>query len=219
MILERQWLHVVGVAALLAALAWADRAIPALGTGAWLGPSTRAWVAAGVLAAIAHHVWVVLWWRLELHRAAASRVFGDRAFRVYAVGFVALAFARIGTTVAAGIANRDSVPLPPAVAWPVAVLLLLPPGWLLLSIARYFTFTHALGADHFFPEHRERPLCREGIFRYVPNAMYTVGAFVLWAPAIACASWAALALATFNHAYLWVHYYALEKPDMARIYG
>jgi len=30
---------------------------------------------------------------------------------------------------------------------------------------------------------------------------------------------AALAVALFNHLYIWVHYYATELPDMARIYG
>ena len=29
----------------------------------------------------------------------------------------------------------------------------------------------------------------------------------------------ALAVALFQHAYIWVHYYCTEKPDMRRIYG
>jgi hypothetical protein len=49
--------------------------------------------------------------------------------------------------------------------------------------------------------------------------MYTIGFLGLWAAALAFASWTALLLAAFNHAYIWVHYFATEKPDMARIYG
>jgi len=30
---------------------------------------------------------------------------------------------------------------------------------------------------------------------------------------------AALVLAAFCHAYIWVHYFCTEKPDMKRIYG
>ena len=32
------------------------------------------------------------------------------------------------------------------------------------------------------------------------------------------ASVAALAVALFNHLYIWVHYFATERPDMQRIY-
>ena len=94
-----------------------------------------------------------------------------------------------------------------------------PVVWLMVSIARWFGFAHALGADHFFEEHRRVGICRQGIFRYVPNPMYTVGFLIIWAPALALASQAALLLAAFNHAYIWVHYHCTEKPDMRRIYS
>ena len=33
------------------------------------------------------------------------------------------------------------------------------------------------------------------------------------------ASAAGLVAAAFNHLYIWVHYFATERPDMLRIYG
>ena len=30
---------------------------------------------------------------------------------------------------------------------------------------------------------------------------------------------AALCLALFNHLYIWIHYFATERPDMQRIYS
>jgi hypothetical protein len=42
---------------------------------------------------------------------------------------------------------------------------------------------------------------------------------ILWVPGLWWASPAALVVALFNHLYIWVHYYATERPDMRRIYG
>ena len=41
----------------------------------------------------------------------------------------------------------------------------------------------------------------------------------LWGIALFAGSLAALAAALFQHAYIWVHYYCTEAPDMALIYG
>jgi hypothetical protein len=208
---EGQGLHLAALASLIAVLTWVTLAFPSLRQG-------RAWLAAGVAAAVAHQVWVLVWWRLELHLRAVSRRLGAAGFRIFGAGFVLLALVRFATVVGAGLATPSSVAIPRAVAWPVAALLGVPVVWLLHSIARHFGFARALGGDHFFQAHREAGLCSAGIFRYVPNAMYTVGFLAPWAVGIACASSPALLLAAFNHAYIWVHYFATEKPDMDRIY-
>ena len=44
--------------------------------------------------------------------------------------------------------------------------------------------------------------------------MYVLGFFMLWVPAFLFQSTAAMVIAAFSHAYIWVHYYATEKPDM-----
>jgi protein-S-isoprenylcysteine O-methyltransferase Ste14 len=91
--------------------------------------------------------------------------------------------------------------------------------YLLYSVGRYFTFERAFGADHFDPAVRMLPLVRAGIFRFTPNAMYVFGFLLLWIPALWWGSAAGLAAAIFNHAYIWVHYVATERPDLRRLYG
>ena len=83
---------------------------------------------------------------------------------------------------------------------------------------RYFTFRRALGVDHFDPSYHSRPLVRQGIFRFTRNGMYIFGLLMAWLPGLWYASAAGLVLALFNHAYVWVHYFATERPDMKRIY-
>ena len=75
------------------------------------------------------------------------------------------------------------------------------------------------GIDHFDERHRNEPLVKKGIFRFTSNSMYSFGFLTLWVIAIAGASWAALIVALFSHAYIWVHYFCTERPDMNVIYG
>ena len=89
----------------------------------------------------------------------------------------------------------------------------------LYSIHRYFGFKRALGIDHFDESYRNKPMETRGIFRYTSNAMYSFGILFLWLPGLLLASEAALLMALFNHIYVWVHFYTLEKPDMQIMYG
>jgi hypothetical protein len=219
LVFEGQVLHgLLAVALVVGALA-ISRAVDDTTAGAWLGVPSAGWLRLGIAVAIAHQVWVCVWWRLEYHLAIPSRALGARAFRIYAAGFAVLAICRIFTVVALGVANHDTFAIPEGVRWPLVVVMGALVAWLFDSVHRYFGFEHAVGADHFFESHRSQGICREGIFRYLPNAMYTVGFLILWAPAIGCRSSGAVLLAAFNHAYIWVHYLATERPDMRRIYG
>jgi hypothetical protein len=49
--------------------------------------------------------------------------------------------------------------------------------------------------------------------------MYVFGFLLFWIPALWFASAAALCAALFNHVYIWVHYFATERPDMQHIYA
>ena len=40
--------------------------------------------------------------------------------------------------------------------------------------AVYFGITRASGADHFIPSYRDKNLEKRGIYKYIPNVMYTV---------------------------------------------
>jgi len=87
------------------------------------------------------------------------------------------------------------------------------------SVRRYFGMARAAGADHFFPQYREMALVKEGIFRFTENGMYIYAFLLFWAIAIGFDSSAALVVAAFSHAYIWVHFYATERPDMQYLYA
>jgi len=59
----------------------------------------------------------------------------------------------------------------------------------------------------------------QAAFRYSGNAMYTFAFMILWAIALWTQSRAALALALFQHAYIWVHFYCTEAPDLEVLYS
>ena len=87
-----------------------------------------------------------------------------------------------------------------------------------VSVQRQFGMQRAAGADHFDSRYREMPLVEKGIFRFTSNGMYLFGFFLFWAVAVGFNSAAALVVAAFSHLYIWVHFYATEKPDMEFIY-
>jgi len=49
--------------------------------------------------------------------------------------------------------------------------------------------------------------------------MYLYAFLLFWAIAVGLNSIAALIVAAFSHVYIWVHYYATEKPDMDILYN
>ncbi len=87
------------------------------------------------------------------------------------------------------------------------------------SVSRYFGMARAAGADHFSARYRDMPLVRQGIFRFTDNGMYLYAFLLFWAVAIGLNSLAALVVAAYSHAYIWIHFYATEKPDMLYIYS
>ena len=130
-----------------------------------------------------------------------------------------LFLARPVSIILLAISNAGSIALSPALRVIASLLLFLPLPYLMHSVLKYFGVKRALGIDHFDPAARNLPMVTQGIFKYVGNAMYTVGFLALWIPGILWASKAALLSAAFSHLYIWVHYFTVEKPDMAVIYG
>jgi len=217
LIFEKQLAHAVLLGILLILLSLASR-LSGFWEGEFLGLTTRSWLYISVANTILHQVYVWLCWRSQLHLSLMTRVLGQSAFRVYAVGFGILIILRPILVTGLAVSNRNTIHADTAVMQVIAVILLVPTVYLLYSIIRYFSFTRALGVDHFDESYRSRPLVREGIFRFTPNSMYFFGFLVLWAPAIYFSSAAAVSFAAFSHLYIWVHYHCTEKPDMARIY-
>ena len=209
--------HLLFLAAMLPG-AWA-LAEPALGDNQWLGVEDRWWFAAAIAAPIVHQVVVALLWRAQLCRSALTRLFGDAGLSVWGAIFFPLLMARPLLAIAVGLADPGSLSLPAAVRVPLGLALLVPAVWTMHSIVRYFGFARALGGDHFFERYRTMPMVREGAFKYSSNAMYTFVFLGLWSIALIAGSQAALALALFQHAYIWVHWYCTEQPDGVLLYG
>ncbi|MEE8141672.1 MAG: methyltransferase, partial [Planctomycetota bacterium] len=158
-------------------------------------------------------------WRSQLCFSTVTERLGPNGFKIYAVVFMVLLLLRPVVMIALGISDEGSLPLPAVVRVIVPLLLAVPAIYTLYSVARYFGFYRAMGADHFDPVYRSVPLVKEGIFRFTRHSMYSFGFLLFWLIAFAFASRAALVTSLFAHAYIWVHYFCTEKPDMELIYG
>ncbi len=203
-----QLLHLFLLAVLLIATFW-------LVNPKDLGATARTWFIASIAIPIVHQVFVWLAWRSELCFAAITK---DR-FRLYGVVFMVMLVSRPLAVLALAISDRGSIGLPVAVRIAAPILMAIPAIYTFYSIAKYFSFSRAMGIDHFDPAYRNASLVKDGIFGWTSNAMYVFGFFIFWVIAIAFASRAALVVAGFSHAYIWVHYFCTEKPDMNFIYG
>jgi hypothetical protein len=171
---------------------------------------------AAIAIPIAHQVFVWLAWRIELRSSTVSRTMGLQSYLV--IFFVLLAGRPVSVLVLAWMdAGSLGLPMLPRVIMTTAFGLA--SIYLGYSLKRYFGFERAAGADHFDSRYRDMPIVREGIFRFTSNGMYVYGFLMLWAIAIGFNSTAALIVTAFNHAYIWVHFYATEKPDMNYLYG
>lgn len=211
-----QLAHALILAGLLAG-AWA--AAGAMGDGTWLGISGTTWFAAAIAVPIVQQVAVALLWRAQLCFSLLTRIFGDRGFVVWGVVFLPLLVARPLLVVAVGLADPGPLPVPVGGTSVVGALMLVPAVWAMHSVKTYFGFARALGGDHFFERYRAMPMVREGAFGYSSNAMYSFVFVGLWGLALLTHSRAALAVALFQHAYIWVHWYCTEQPDGVVLYG
>jgi voltage-gated potassium channel Kch len=184
-----------------------------------IGISVQAWFVIALVVPIVHQVYVWLAWRSQLCFGTVTKRFGDHAFVIYQVVFMFLLLARPVSLTMLAIADHDSLALSVPIRIAVCTILGLPAAYGMYSVVRYFGMARAAGKDHFDANFRSEPLVKQGIFRYTSNAMYAIVFLGVWVIAIAAASWAALVAAGFSHAYIWVHYYCTERPDMKVIYG
>ncbi len=165
---------------------------------------------------VVHQIFVWLAWRLELQYAAISKSIG---FQGYLVLFFLLFSGRFFSLLTLAWVDRGSLNLHILHLAIVTTLLALPGIYAMYSVKRYFGMARAAGADHFDRRYRDMPLVREGIFRFTSNGMYLYAFLLFWAIAVGLNSTAALTVAAFSHVYIWVHYYATEKPDMNFLYN
>ncbi|MDV4144486.1 MULTISPECIES: phosphatidylethanolamine N-methyltransferase family protein [Shimia] len=184
-----------------------------------LGLDAARWAMIGIAFAILHQVIVAIGFRLQLHCNLLSRLFGRWDMAIWAALFMPLLVAR--PVFVSLVGWTDSVPITESRGVEIALglALLAPAIWGMHSVLVHFTIPRAFGGDHFRDEIAALPLVSKGVFRYVDNAMYGVVFLGLWGIALLFGSWNALILAAFQHAYIWVHMYTVEGPDMAWIYG
>lgn len=165
---------------------------------------------------IAHQVYVWLTWRIELKSQAVTNSIG---MKIYLVIFFILLISRPITFLFLAWADRESLGLEMVLRTIISMAFLLPAIYAMYSVIKFFGFVRAAGADHFDEKYRNMPLVKKGMFKYSSNSMYVFAFLMFWGIAIAFDSKAALLAGAFSHAYIWVHYWATEKPDMTYLYG
>lgn len=214
---HRQHWHLISLVILLP-ITWGFSA-PVLGRGSWLGiqDTTLFWLAVGI--PIVHQIVVWIVFRLQMGWATFSKLFGRADLFVWGVIFLPLLVLRAIFVFGLAKSTQESLFLPEYISFLLAILLLLPALYTLWSVLKYFGLMRAMVGDHFRIRYRKMPLVDQGIYQYSSNAMYAFAFFLLWAIALIQQSQAALSVALFQHAYIWVHYWCTEKPDMEIIYG
>jgi len=215
---EGQLLHFIALA-ILTFLVLSSFEMPGFKKGYFLGISTSIWVLFSIANAIIHQIYVWFCWRAELSGKLLSKWLGPNSFKMYSVLFIILIVLRPISIFSLGWANRGTLEINLWASYSISLVLLVFAIYCMYSIAHYFSFQRAFGIDHFDKTFQSEPLVRQGIFRWTPNAMYVFGFFALWIPAFLFQSAAAIIVAGFSHVYIWVHFFATEKPDMLRIYG
>ncbi len=171
------------------------------------------WLAIGI--PIVHQIFVWITWRLELK----SNLISDSLKpNIYLVIFFLLLLARPIVFLFLAYADKETLGLGIVVRIVVSLIFLIPAIYTMYSIKKYFGFVRAAGGDHFDSKYRDMPLVKKGIFKYSSNSMYVFGFLMFWGIAIAFDSKATLLAAAFNHAYIWVHYFSVEKLNMKYLY-
>lgn len=219
LIFERQWLHLLLLGAMLVGAWFAARSCPCVQRGAMCGVSSWTWFWVAIEIPIIHQIYVWFCWRSELHYGLITRVFGRLGFTLYSAGFLIFLVARFAAVLILAVATSDSIIFSATALKILAGCCLVPSLYLGYSVVRYFGLRRAFGADHFDDSYRKLPIERRGIFRWTPNAMYVFAFLALYIPGLWFASRPAVAAAAFNHLYIWVHYFTVERPDMRRIFA
>ena len=184
-----------------------------------LGLSATGWAKLSIALAVAHQIIVAVVFRLQLYHNVMTRLFGSHDMRVWAAIFLPLLVVRPVTMILTGWA--DSMPIGPyfPAQFTLGLALVGVAIWGMHSVLVHFTLPRALGGDHFRDKYLTMPPVTGGVFNYTSNGMYGVVFLGLWGIALMFGSWNALVLALFQHAYIWVHMYCTEAPDMRRLYS
>ena len=213
-LVQGQYLHAIFLAVALPLIYVAQPT-----EGHWLGISVALWYWIAIATPVLHQTFVWVSWRLQLqHQVFTHHGTSESGLRIYLVLFFTLFVGRFVTLFVLCLADQNTLSLPLGLRLLLALPILCFAGYTMYSIKKFFGFARAAGLDHFDPDYRNQPLVQEGVFRWTANAMYVFAIQSLWLFGILAASKLAFIVAAFQAVYIWVHYYATEKPDMAFIY-
>lgn len=186
--------------------------------GSFLGVGTMTWAYITIAIGLFHQSIVAVVFRLQLHFNIMVRLFGDNSLKVWGAIFLPFLGGRPLLLIIVGIADYNSLGGNRTMQLIAGALLMLLIAYTMHSVLKYFTISRALGGDHFFDEYLNMPLVNQGAFKYTGNAMYTFIFTGMWGFGLLLGSWNAIVLALFYHAYIWVHMYCTEDPDMRILY-
>lgn len=170
------------------------------------------------LIVIIHQILVWFVWRSQLCFNLISRIFGKQDLKAWTTIFLPLLAARPVLSLLIGINDYGSLPGSRTLHIGLGILLLIPAIYSSYSVIKYFGVYRAVGGDHFRPEYREKGKIKKGMYRFSSNVMYTYVFLIFWAIPLFTSSLAGIIVALFQHALIWVHYFAVEAPDMEVIY-
>lgn len=187
-------------------------------TASLLGLTAMGWAKLSIFLALIHQFIVAFVFRMQLHKNLMTRLFGARDMKIWALIFMPLLVIRPLTVIMTGWA--DTVPITDyrTVEMVLGLGLLLPAIYGMHSTIVHFTLPRALGGDHFRDEYLAMPKVDKGIFKYTDNGMYGVVFLGLFGIALLFGSRNAMILALFQYAYIWVHMFCTETPDLKRMF-
>ena len=180
----------------------------------FLGISALSWFMIAMSVPIIHQAYVWICWRSELCWQSISNTIG---FRGYIFIFFALIITRLSAIVLCFV-DYGSLYKPGWFAWILALILFIPGAYTMYSVKKYFGFLRAAGADHFDPKYKDMPFERRGIFKWIPNAMYTFAIGIPFSFAVATGSQSMFIVAIYTYISIWLHYFCTEKEDFKVIY-
>ena len=192
---------------------------PSFLIGSYWQIESKYWIYLALFIPIVHQLYVAIVWHLQLNYKSISNLFGKQGFLVYKIVFLLLLALNLVSITILSLSNCNSIELSSLTKLILSSVLLTAAAYLWYSLIKYFGIDQAVGIDHFEPElARKKGMVNKGIFKYINNSMYVVGLSILYLPAIVLESKSGLLLAFFNHLYIWVHYFLIEKPDIQKIY-
>lgn len=197
---------------------WALYRMHFFGQGSFLGIKEKNWFFLVLFTAVGHQLTVALVFRAQLCWNTVSKMFGKFDILVWAFVFMAFFAGRFLFLAGLSLADYGSLRLSAWIHIPAGIILILPAIYGIYTVKRYFGIERSLGGDHFREKYRRMPFVKKGAYRFTDNVMYSLIFLALWGIALLCNSGAALIIAAFQHAYIWVNFYCTEKPDMEIMY-